>query len=47
MSENIHPGSVEFERLEQELYALIEVVGGTWLLPPNSKTWELAAAFSS
>ena len=51
MSEDIHPGSVEFERLEQELYALIEVEQATLLrslaLPVGYEKSQALAEYSN
>src|SRR5437868_2069530 len=46
MSEDIHPGSMEFERLEQELYALIEMEQATLLSLACTSCWirEVAGA---
>jgi hypothetical protein len=51
MSEDIHPGSMEFERLEQELYALIEVEQATLLrslaLPVGYEKSQALAEYSN
>ena len=51
MSEDIQPGSMEFERLEQELYALIEVEQATLLrslaLPVGYEKSQALAEYSN
>ena len=51
MSEDIHPGSLEFERLEQDLYALIEVEQATLLrslaLPVGYEKSQALAEYSN
>ena len=51
MSEDIHQGSMEFERFEQELYALIEVEQATLLrslaLPVGYEKSQALAEYSS
>jgi hypothetical protein len=51
MSEDSHPGSIEFERLEQELYALIEVEQATLLrtlaLPVGYEKSQALAEYSN
>ena len=51
MSEDIHPGSIELERLEQELYALIEVEQATLLrslaLPVGYEKSQALAEYSN
>jgi hypothetical protein len=51
MSEDIHQGSLEFERFEQELYALIEVEQATLLrslaLPVGYEKSQALAEYSN
>ena len=51
MSEDIHQGSMEFERFEQELYALIEVEQATLLrslaLPVGYEKSQALAEYSN
>ena len=51
MSEDSHPGSIEFERLEQELYALVEVEQATLLrslaLPVGYEKSQALAEYSN
>ena len=51
MSEDINPGSIEFERLEQELYALTEVEQATLLrslsLPVGYEKSQALAEYSN